>query len=77
MRDSGLKAASPVQRVRGGYSGDMYCWSDIDCDARHVFVAPLYLRIVEAIDQGFMNLNIALVPSGSIPTAAYMQVLQC
>jgi hypothetical protein len=54
----------------------MYCWSDIDYAARHILVAVEYLRMVEAIDQHFMSLNIALVSSALIRTAAYMQVVQ-
>jgi hypothetical protein len=59
-----------------GTLGGMYCWSNIDYAARHILVAVEYLRMVEAIDQHFMSLNIALVSSALIRTAAYMQVVQ-
>jgi hypothetical protein len=36
-----------------------------------------FLRMVEAMDQDFMSLDIALVSSTLIRTAAYMQVVQC
>jgi hypothetical protein len=71
-----FEAASPACRIRR-YPRDRYFWSDIDCVARHVFVAVEFLRMVEAMDQDFMSLNIALVSLTLIRTAAYMQVVQC
>jgi hypothetical protein len=71
-----FEAASPACRIHK-YPRDMYCWSGIDYVARHVFVAVEFLRMVEAMDQDFMSLNIALVSSALIRTAAYMQVVQC
>jgi phenylalanine-4-hydroxylase len=55
----------------------MYCSSDIDYFARHVFVVVEFLRMVEAVYQDFMSLNTALVSLTLIRTAAYMQVVQC